>query len=112
MATTGAMIAGVNKAEKLDQLVGSVEDLLARLPDGLDPAIMALRDKVDDGIFDAWTAISRERIRTERFRRKAAHLTLGAAVGLTICLALSTRLLLDRMGRMRARHALAARLRL
>jgi hypothetical protein len=100
------MLARVNKADKLDQLVGSVEDLLARLPDGLDPGITALRDKVDDGIFDAWTAISSERIRTERLRQKATHLTLGAAVGLTICLALSARLLLDRMGRMRGRRAL------
>jgi hypothetical protein len=100
------MLARVNKAQKLDQLVASVEDLLARLPDGLDPGIMALRDKVDDGIFDAWTAISSERIRTERHRRKATHLTLGAAVGLTICLALSGRLLLHRMRRMRGRRAL------
>ena len=100
------MIERVNKAEKLDQLVGSVEDLLARLPDGLDPAVMALRDKVDDGIFDAGTAISCERIRTERRRRKAAHLALAAAAGLTVCFALTARLLLGRMGRARAKHAL------
>ncbi len=50
----------MTRSKKLDELVGSVEDLLARLPENLTPEIAALRDKVDAGIFEAWTAIARE----------------------------------------------------
>jgi type VI protein secretion system component VasF len=86
----------VTKNEKLDELVGSVEELLSRLPEGLNPQISALRDKVDDGIFDAWTAISAERLRASRAWKRAAPLTMGAAVGLAVLLAFSARLLLER----------------
>jgi hypothetical protein len=51
----------MNKAKRLDELVGGIEDLLARLPDSSTPEIVALRERVDAGIFDAWTMISRER---------------------------------------------------
>lgn len=50
----------MTRSKKLDQLVSSVEDLLAQLPNNLTPAIAELRDKVDAGIFDAWTSIARE----------------------------------------------------
>jgi hypothetical protein len=60
----------MTRSQKLDELVGCVEDLLARLPENLTPEIAALRDKVDVGIFDAWTTIAREaadaRCRTSR----------------------------------------------
>jgi hypothetical protein len=90
------MITAVNKNQKLDELVGSVEELLARLPEGLNPQITALRDKVDDGIFDAWTAISAERLRASRAWKRVAPLTMGAVVGLAVLLAFSARLMLDR----------------
>lgn len=50
----------LTRSQKLDELVSSVEDLLARLPDNLTPEIAELRDKVDAGIFEAWTSIARE----------------------------------------------------
>ena len=83
---------GVNKSEMLDELVQSVEELLCRLPDGLDPEITALRDKVDDGIFDAWKCISSERAQADREHISGKPLRMGAA-GLAI-LALSAGLLL------------------
>jgi hypothetical protein len=86
----------VNKAKKLDELVGSVEELLARLPEGLNPQVAALRDKVDDGIFDAWKSISNERLEAAHNQSRAAPFTLGALVGLTVLLGLSARLLIDR----------------
>jgi hypothetical protein len=83
---------GVNKSEMLDELVQSVEELLSRLPDGLDPEITALRDKVDDGIFDAWKCISSERAQADREHISGKPLRMGVA-GLAI-LALSAGLLL------------------
>lgn len=50
----------MTKSKKLDELVSSVEDLLARLPDNLAPEVARLRDKVDAGIFEAWTCIAAE----------------------------------------------------
>ena len=96
---SGAIIPGVNKAEKLDELVGSVEELLAQLPEGLNPQIMALRDKVDDGIFDAWESISGERLQGAHVNLRTVPLTLSALLGLTVLLAFSARLLINR-----ARH--------
>jgi hypothetical protein len=96
----GAIIQRVNKTEKLDELVGSVEDLLARLPEGLNPQIMALRDKVDDGIFEAWKAISGERLQAVQAGSRKAPLTLSAVAGLAIILAFSARLLLNRTRRL------------
>jgi hypothetical protein len=93
-------MAPVNKAEKLDDLVGSVEELLAHLPESLGPAITALRDRVDDGIFEAWTAISSERAIAERLAVKAttrgAPLRIAAFLGVAILLAHTARLLAHR----------------
>jgi len=97
------MMQAVNRAEKLDALVGKVEDLLAQLPESLDPAIAALRDKVDDGIFDAWTAISSERTRTQRAVMKNSLLKIAAVLGVALLLACSARSFADRQTRP-ARH--------
>ena len=53
-------MTAMTRSKKLDELVGSVEDLLARLPNDVTPEIADLRDKVDAGIFEAWTSIARE----------------------------------------------------
>lgn len=53
-------MAPMTRSQKLDELVSSVEDLMARLPQGLTPELADLRDKVDAAIFEAWTAITRE----------------------------------------------------
>ncbi len=50
----------MTKSEKLDQLVGRVEAIFARLRDEPDPRIAALRDKVDDVIVETWTAVAGE----------------------------------------------------
>ena len=73
----------MRRSQKLDELVGSVEDLLARLPDNLTPEISALRDKVDAGIFEAWTSIAREVTGT---RNAASHPDTGlwTTVGLAL----------------------------
>ena len=71
------MIARVNSAQKLDELVGCVEELFASLPDTLDPRIMALRDRVDDGIFDAWQVISEQRIRCANRGARMTFLGIG-----------------------------------
>jgi hypothetical protein len=74
----------MTKSKKLDALVGSVEDLLARLPDDLTPELAALRDKVDAGIFDAWTAVAQEgwdsQARVKRLAAARLWSTVGAAV--------------------------------
>jgi hypothetical protein len=85
----------VNKAEKLDRLVGSVEELLAQLPESLGPSITALRDKVDDGIFDAWTTISRQRLEQRSSAHRAAP-ALAILLGAAFALAISARLLANR----------------
>lgn len=56
----GCIMASMTKSKKLDELVGTVEDLLARLPADLTPEVAELRDKVDAGIFEAWTSIAAE----------------------------------------------------
>jgi hypothetical protein len=93
----------VNRAEKLDALVGEVEQLLGQLPESLDPAIAALRDKVDDGIFDAWTAISSERLRIQRAVRHSSPLKVAAILGVALLLACSARIFSNRQTRP-ARH--------
>jgi hypothetical protein len=98
------MLQPVNKAEKLDELVGSVEELLAQLPDSLGPSITALRDKVDDGIFDAWTSISRERAKLQRLATPFGAMAListATVLGIATLLACSGRSLLNRRGRPR-----------
>ena len=98
----------MNKSEKLDELVTSVEELLARLPETLDPEIVALRDTVDDGIFDAWRYISSERSQPAHSASRGAASSIGAAIGFVI-LALSAKLLLERSTRrQRMRNSCAA----
>jgi hypothetical protein len=50
----------MTRSKKLDELVSSVEDLLARLPDNLTPELAELRDRVDSAIFEAWTRVASE----------------------------------------------------
>jgi hypothetical protein len=50
----------MTRSKQLDELVSSVEALLAQLPDELGPELGELRDKVDAGIFEAWTCIADE----------------------------------------------------
>ena len=85
------MIARVNSAQKLDELVGCVEELFASLPDTLDPRIMALRDRVDDGIFEAWQSISERRIRAADRGAGAVLLGVGALVALMVLAAWSAK---------------------
>jgi ElaB/YqjD/DUF883 family membrane-anchored ribosome-binding protein len=51
----------VNKSKKLDDLVESVEALLARIPDNAAPGIVALREELDKAILETWTSVARER---------------------------------------------------
>jgi ElaB/YqjD/DUF883 family membrane-anchored ribosome-binding protein len=51
----------VNKSKKLDELVESVEALLAQLPQNGTPGIVALREELDKAILETWTAVARER---------------------------------------------------
>jgi hypothetical protein len=50
----------MTRSKKLDELVNAVEDLMDRLPDNLTPEVAELREKVDGGIFEAWTSIAAE----------------------------------------------------
>jgi hypothetical protein len=74
----------MTRSKKLDELVSAVEDLLARLPDSLTPEVAELRDKVDAGIFEAWTSIAAEGRDTlnRASRRSAARfwITIGLAL--------------------------------
>jgi ElaB/YqjD/DUF883 family membrane-anchored ribosome-binding protein len=53
-------MAPMTRSKKLDELVSSVEELFARLPDSLTPEVAELRDRVDAAIFEAWTSIAGE----------------------------------------------------
>lgn len=77
----------LDKAQKLDELVSSVEELLTRLPESLGPGVRSLRDRVDDGIFDAWTVISNERIHAEHPRRRRASTSVGVGALLSLAAA-------------------------
>lgn len=77
-------MAPMTRSQKLDELVSSVEDLLARLPDSLSPEIVELRDRVDAGIFDAWTAVASE----VKDARRRAELRRSARLSTSIGLAL------------------------
>jgi hypothetical protein len=74
----------MTRSKKLDELVGSVEDLLAQLPDDLAPEVAELRDKVDAGIFEAWTSIAREvsAARTRAESRSSTRLWSSAGLAL------------------------------
>ena len=51
----------LDKSKKLDELVQSVETLLAQLPDNATPGMVALREELDKSILETWTAVARER---------------------------------------------------
>jgi hypothetical protein len=77
-------MAWMTRSKKLDELVGSVEVLLARLPDNLTPEVAELRDKVDAAIFEAWTSIAgegRETLNRES-RRSAVRFWMIAGLAL------------------------------
>jgi ElaB/YqjD/DUF883 family membrane-anchored ribosome-binding protein len=81
----------MDKSKRLDELVGRVEELLARLPDGPTPDLAALRDKVDDEIMAAWTAISREAARRRELINRSARgpwTIAGAALLVGLCASL------------------------
>jgi hypothetical protein len=81
---SGCTIASMTKSKKLDELVSSVEDLLARLPDNLTPELADLRDKVDAGIFEAWTSVACEgRDTVNRASRRSAE-RFWISVGLAL----------------------------
>jgi len=65
-------------SEKLDELVSKVEGLLTQLPANFSPEVDALRDRVDTGIFDAWTSIA---------GRHDAHQRVGAQLWTVVALA-------------------------
>jgi ElaB/YqjD/DUF883 family membrane-anchored ribosome-binding protein len=74
----------MTRSKQLDELVSSVEDLLARLPDNLTPEVAELRDKVDTAIFEAWTAIASEGRETlnRSSRRSASRFWIAVGVAL------------------------------
>jgi hypothetical protein len=92
----------MTRSKKLDELVSSVEDLLARLPDNLTPEVAELRDKVDAAIFEAWTAIASEgRDALNRaVRRSATRFWIAVGLGL---LAATTSVLTHRLLRSASR---------
>jgi ElaB/YqjD/DUF883 family membrane-anchored ribosome-binding protein len=53
----------MDKSLQLDQLVSELETALARLPCDPGPELLALRQRVDDAVLDAWPSISRQRVR-------------------------------------------------
>jgi hypothetical protein len=88
----------MNKSKRLDELVGGVEDLLARLPEGLSPEILALRERVDAEIMDAWTTVARERAQSLKRLSRAANQPWVIA-GLAL---LAASLLVNRIAQSRA----------
>ncbi|MDP9087590.1 MAG: hypothetical protein M3O26_02460 [Pseudomonadota bacterium] len=83
----------LDKSKKLDELVESVETLLARLPDNATPGIAALREELDKSILETWTAVARERAEAsaaiDDFAQSMIHMlranrwiALGAVVAL------------------------------
>jgi hypothetical protein len=85
------------RAKKLDELVGSVEELLAQLPDNLTPEVAALRDRVDAGIFEAWTVIASEAASARRVLQLRRSAPLWVNVGIAALVAGATSLLAFRM---------------
>jgi ElaB/YqjD/DUF883 family membrane-anchored ribosome-binding protein len=78
----------MNRSQKLDQLVGNVEELLERLPRNPTPEITAWRDKVDAAIFDAWTCIAGERTMPRMLAQPCIAIAfscgLAAAIGFLV----------------------------
>jgi hypothetical protein len=52
----------MNKSKELDRLVQCLETALAKLPQDLDAETAALKERADDTIFEAWTAISGQNV--------------------------------------------------
>ena len=88
----------MNKTKRLDELVNSVEALLAKLPRDLSPEIAQLRDRVDQSILDTWTSVARERAQAradvtyvtdslERYARTNPWVIVGACAVLVGSLA-------------------------
>lgn len=77
-------MAWMTRSKQLDELVSSVEGLLARLPDNLTPELAQLRDKVDAAIFEAWTCIAGEGRETmnRESRRSAVRFWMIAGLAL------------------------------
>jgi hypothetical protein len=94
--TTGSKLRVMNKAKRLDELVGGVEDLLARLPHDQNPEILALCERVDAEIMDAWTKISRERAQRLRLVNRAASQPWIVGLALLAAALLVNRLALSR----------------
>jgi ElaB/YqjD/DUF883 family membrane-anchored ribosome-binding protein len=94
--------SGMTRAKKLDELVTSVEALLAQLPDECGPELAELRDKVDAGIFEAWTAIAGEGRATLNRAARGSAVQFWVTVGLAL-LAGATSLLAYRITRPEAR---------
>ena len=77
-------MSSMTRSKKLDELVGTVEELLSRLPDNLSPEVAELRDRVDTGIFEAWTSIAGEgRDTVNRASRRSAE-RFWISVGLAL----------------------------
>jgi hypothetical protein len=85
------------RAKNLDELVGSVEELLAQLPDNLTPEVAALRDRVDAGIYEAWTVIASEAASARRVLQLRRSAPLWVTVGIAALVAGATSLLAFRM---------------
>jgi hypothetical protein len=92
----------MTRSKKLDELVSSVEDLLARLPDDLSPELAMLRDKVDAAIFEAWTSIAGEGRETLNGMSRRSAEGVWLMVGLAL-LAGTTSLLAYQVARPTAR---------
>ncbi|HEY2779285.1 MAG TPA: hypothetical protein VGI90_00810 [Steroidobacteraceae bacterium] len=78
----------MDKSKRLDELVGRVDELLVRLPDGPNPDLAALRDRVDAEILMAWTAISLEAARRRESIGRAARrpwTIVGVALLVGVC---------------------------
>ncbi len=89
----------MGKMQKLDQLVGRVDALLQHLPVDADPTVRALRDKLDETIFETWTVVARESVKPRPAVGRIGHLieaslgtlprigataAIGAAIGYVI----------------------------
>jgi hypothetical protein len=77
-------MSSMTRSKQLDELVGTVEDLLTRLPDNLTPEVAELRDRVDTAIFEAWTSIAGEGRETvnRASRRSAERFWIGVGLAL------------------------------
>jgi hypothetical protein len=95
-------MAAMTRSKKLDELVSSVEELLARLPDSLIPEAAELRDRVDAAIFEAWTSIAGEGRDTLNRASRRSAVRFWIIVGLA-SLAGATSLLAYRITRPAAR---------